>query len=169
MWIQVTFPSHFLPAFVLIDTWWNVNSHTPVPLPLLLCFNRYMVECEFLIQAGSVAAMKVLIDTWWNVNHNIINDQAQGYQHFNRYMVECECIWCGYKLIIAIRFNRYMVECEFHMIPLKASAVLGFNRYMVECEWWFVEVDWRWCRVLIDTWWNVNYDRLACRKEAFEF
>ena len=22
--------------------------------------------------------------------------------------------------------------------------------------------------VLIDTWWNVNYDRLACRKEAFE-
>ena len=33
------------------------------------CFNRYMVECEFLedkITADEIA--KVLIDTWWNVN-----------------------------------------------------------------------------------------------------
>ena len=32
------------------------------------CFNRYMVECEFGFNNGSIATFTVLIDTWWNVN-----------------------------------------------------------------------------------------------------
>ena len=48
------------------------------------------------------------------------------------------------------------------------DQTVGFNRYMVECESAKVELNFRLFRVLIDTWWNVNYDRLACRKEAFE-
>ena len=59
-----------VPKFVLIDTWWNVNSK---------CFasysggsdgfNRYMVECEFR--------------TYLKVG-------KKKYYSFNRYMVECE-------------------------------------------------------------------------------
>ena len=32
-------------------------------------FNRYMVECELLIQMMIVHYIWVLIDTWWNVNN----------------------------------------------------------------------------------------------------
>ena len=33
-------------------------------------FNRYMVECEYLIGGNLMGAGTVLIDTWWNVNEN---------------------------------------------------------------------------------------------------
>ena len=33
-----------------------------------LGFNRYMVECEFLIENVIFPSTVVLIDTWWNVN-----------------------------------------------------------------------------------------------------
>ncbi len=33
------------------------------------CFNRYMVECEYLMSVvTTVIEAIVLIDTWWNVN-----------------------------------------------------------------------------------------------------
>ena len=53
---------------VLIDTWWNVNNHTPALLP---------------------PSGQVLIDTWWNVNDTLraFTSASVG---FNRYMVECE-------------------------------------------------------------------------------
>ena len=55
-------------AFVLIDTWWNVNKLRDTPV---------------------LADRIVLIDTWWNVNYDVyeIEELATG---FNRYMVECE-------------------------------------------------------------------------------
>ena len=31
-------------------------------------FNRYMVECEFVIIVINSCMRRVLIDTWWNVN-----------------------------------------------------------------------------------------------------
>ena len=31
-------------------------------------FNRYMVECEYLIHDKDSNIFAVLIDTWWNVN-----------------------------------------------------------------------------------------------------
>ena len=31
-------------------------------------FNRYMVECEFIISNLDKDKRNVLIDTWWNVN-----------------------------------------------------------------------------------------------------
>ena len=31
-------------------------------------FNRYMVECEYVIKQGIIIFIVVLIDTWWNVN-----------------------------------------------------------------------------------------------------
>ena len=35
---------------VLIDTWWNVNTHfSKISFALSLSFNRYMVECEYSI------------------------------------------------------------------------------------------------------------------------
>ena len=35
--------------WVLIDTWWNVNyAAGNVSIVKAPCFNRYMVECEFL-------------------------------------------------------------------------------------------------------------------------
>ena len=37
----------YIPIFVLIDTWWNVNSVIVVfSFHFYYCFNRYMVECE---------------------------------------------------------------------------------------------------------------------------
>ena len=60
---------------VLIDTWWNVNSHS-------WCIVR-MVHL-------------VLIDTWWNVNFIYATIRKTDILRFNRYMVECEC--CQYLL-----------------------------------------------------------------------
>ena len=33
-------------GFVLIDTWWNVNSSAAEYSGTVACFNRYMVECK---------------------------------------------------------------------------------------------------------------------------
>ena len=33
-----------------------------------VCFNRYMVECEYIMAAAIEMRRRVLIDTWWNVN-----------------------------------------------------------------------------------------------------
>ena len=39
-----------LPEWVLIDTWWNVNSSERSRCKQdSVRFNRYMVECEFVI------------------------------------------------------------------------------------------------------------------------
>ena len=52
-------------------------------------FNRYMVECEYIITELASGFIQVLIDTWWNVN--IYNyDSNIRRTSFNRYMVECE-------------------------------------------------------------------------------
>ena len=78
-------------SFVLIDTWWNVNS----------CYS-------FQNQKDHT----VLIDTWWNVNKFFLHLSEFGLPSFNRYMVECEW-WKDYnKNRYRCRFNRYMVECE---------------------------------------------------------
>ena len=37
-------------------------------LPYPTCFNRYMVECEFIRKRMTAQIFLVLIDTWWNVN-----------------------------------------------------------------------------------------------------
>ena len=58
-----------VPALVLIDTWWNVNS-------------------EFTSWEGW--HKKVLIDTWWNVNYLSLHTVCPTRIRFNRYMVECE-------------------------------------------------------------------------------
>ena len=39
-------------------------------------FNRYMVECESLVEPFGDLIIFVLIDTWWNVN--TVNLQATG-------------------------------------------------------------------------------------------
>ena len=36
-----------------------------------MSFNRYMVECEYLMLFALMILIKVLIDTWWNVNHSM--------------------------------------------------------------------------------------------------
>ena len=59
----------FVPASVLIDTWWNVNQLAEGGvLKKGQGFNRYMVECEF---DTSMCAYEKSA-------------------RFNRYMVECE-------------------------------------------------------------------------------
>ena len=34
-------------------------------------FNRYMVECEYILKLESKRIITVLIDTWWNVNASL--------------------------------------------------------------------------------------------------
>ena len=50
-----------------------------------------------------------------------------------------------------------MVECEFATRNSRVASADGFNRYMVECEFGFGGIPVKASRVLIDTWWNVNY------------
>ena len=99
-------------------------------------FNRYMVECEYAKQKFGSNQIIVLIDTWWNVNilPLCVSSNVSG---FNRYMVECECF-------LYLQFN-----CCDH----------AFNRYMVECEYDKFASNWFAYIVLIDTWWNVNVFR----------
>ena len=53
-------------------------------------FNRYMVECEYILKLESKRIITVLIDTWWNVNYiQTICEDVTSFG-FNRYMVECE-------------------------------------------------------------------------------
>ena len=37
-------------------------------MQIFLRFNRYMVECEFVVLTNVARIGHVLIDTWWNVN-----------------------------------------------------------------------------------------------------
>ena len=55
-------------VIVLIDTWWNVNASPGVATVVVSGFNRYMVECEFIVQTVTIEII----------------------YSFNRYMVECE-------------------------------------------------------------------------------
>ena len=60
-------------------------------------------------------------------------------------------------LPVPLGFNRYMVECELFILTSHDVNIPSFNRYMVECECW-LDISMVLCvRVLIDTWWNVNY------------
>ena len=60
---------NIIANWVLIDTWWNVNS------------DKNILTNIFII---------VLIDTWWNVNMNKLCNYSLDGAGFNRYMVECE-------------------------------------------------------------------------------
>ena len=62
---------------VLIDTWWNVNIKLFVLNIVIKGFNRYMVECEFGFNNGSIAT----------------------FTRFNRYMVECESFCKGFNFL----------------------------------------------------------------------
>ena len=51
----------------------------------------------------------------------------------------------------------------------KIEQNIGFNRYMVECEYFNMDGDNSLMGVLIDTWWNVNSNKLGAGVEAVEF
>ena len=58
--------------YVLIDTWWNVNTEKKLSSLESIGFNRYMVECELIMFVLFRFCRYVLIDTWWNVNIRIL-------------------------------------------------------------------------------------------------
>ena len=123
-----------LPEWVLIDTWWNVNSPAYV---------------------RSVASTSVLIDTWWNVNLSIVSSSSttslvliDTWWNVNATGTDSNKNLSG--------FNRYMVECEYGTYYAGVPALRGFNRYMVECESRNGKKVYDSYYVLIDTWWNVN-------------
>ena len=145
----------------------------------MVCFNRYMVECEYgtyirrklkeiivlidtwwnvnnFMQVFNAYTSQVLIDTWWNVNINFSGKMAQMTTGFNRYMVECELKHREFLM----RRDKVLIDTWWNVNILTPQSFgeeqLSFNRYMVECEYrkftgyWFTYI------VLIDTWWNVN-------------
>ena len=70
-----------------------------------MCFNRYMVECEYQKNASIYTMTLVLIDTWWNVNSaSQIRPLTQ--EAFNRYMVECE----SYGVFNALIFLTVLID-----------------------------------------------------------
>ena len=50
-----------------------------------------------------------------------------------------------------------MVECESKLHLTEERPQKGFNRYMVECELIYHKLIFVLRKVLIDTWWNVNF------------
>ena len=119
--------------FVLIDTWWNVNTNVWFPPPHVSCFNRYMVECKYYHSPEQPLHLIVLIDTWWNVN-------SKEY----------------WSITIGTSFNRYMVECKFARLWWSRFSV----SVLIDTWWNVNEVRGQkggyYDKVLIDTWWNVN-------------
>ena len=61
-----------------------------------------------------------------------------------------------------------MVECEFTGTKELYKKGYRFNRYMVECELLSEFVNFYSNYVLIDTWWNVNTNKLGAGVEAVE-
>ena len=60
----------FVPASVLIDTWWNVNYcslHQGYNLRAVLIDTWWNVNKDHI--AYTIPVYPVLIDTWWNVNY----------------------------------------------------------------------------------------------------
>ena len=60
----------FVPASVLIDTWWNVNKdHIAYTIPVypVLIDTWWNVNKDHI--AYTIPVYPVLIDTWWNVNY----------------------------------------------------------------------------------------------------
>ena len=75
---------------VLIDTWWNVNTERPdinIFHAVVLIDTWWNVNVSSIKKALGTGA--VLIDTWWNVNWGLSWIQRMVFS-FNRYMVECE-------------------------------------------------------------------------------
>ena len=71
--------------------------------------------------------------------------------------------------VLMRRFNRYMVECEYLYFTNIVQIKFSFNRYMVECESTKEFVKVADISVLIDTWWNVNDERLTNRVYTLGF
>ncbi len=76
------------------------------------CFNRYMVECEYVDGNTNKSSVAVLIDTWWNVNLTNKLDSLK----LSRVLIDT---WWNvnfpsdlFNAMILSCFNRYMVECE---------------------------------------------------------
>ena len=90
--VNITYPLLVLTLFlVLIDTWWNVNKGTEEftavkELVLIDTWWNVNVTCG----KNSPLMETVLIDTWWNVNFLGIGSECYKAIGFNRYMVECE-------------------------------------------------------------------------------
>ena len=79
----------------------------------MICFNRYMVECEYFFITFIVAEKTVLIDTWWNVN-TVCRTHIE---HLKEVLIDT---WWNVNKTDDMKknssdycFNRYMVECEF--------------------------------------------------------
>ena len=108
----------------------------PLSSMLLNCprFNRYMVECEYGIQAYGGSPQ----------------------YRFNRYMVECECI----PVFIQPMNLQVLIDTWWNVnIPL-INLSFGENAVLID-TWWNVNISKRATTlllsyVLIDTWWNVN-------------
>ena len=77
--MNITLTASALP--VLIDTWWNVNSHTE---PLLPVSRTVLIDTWWNVNSFplwlSMFGVLVLIDTWWNVNKGMDKPVYQAYK-----------------------------------------------------------------------------------------
>ena len=76
-------------------------------------FNRYMVECEFNNSIAFTQPLPVLIDTWWNVNDVAKNVILISFQVLIDTWWNVNNNTDEQTVRVGKRFNRYMVECEF--------------------------------------------------------
>ena len=56
-----------------------------------------------------------------------------------------------------------------HLRPIEKQECYCFNRYMVECEFFYPHFLFSLVFVLIDTWWNVNTNKLGAGVDAVGF
>ena len=84
-------------------------------------------------------------------------------------MVECEFVFYNISVAAVYGFNRYMVECEYASFAFSNASFARFNRYMVECEYFYFTCRYRFTTVLIDTWWNVNFESTISFTDTSEF
>ena len=78
--------------YVLISTYWNVNTDFP----------EQPIELE-----------AVLISTYWNVNFFFKRRDDPWGKSFNLNLLECKYYWLNPRLYTAWSFNLNLLECKF--------------------------------------------------------
>ena len=124
------------------------------------------MECKYRTGSPGTFKFTVLIETYWNVNIIILAFISSGFR------VLIETYWnVNYRLLVRLwgwrlRLNRNILECKLARYTLAVNRRFSLNRNILECKCPLSKVMLSGSVVLIETYWNVNQDRLALVKDC---
>ena len=90
------------PVSVLIETLWNVKTHSRRSLRTAVGINRNIMECKGTDRAYTPVGYGVLIETLWNVKFGLFKVNLIADARINRNIMECKD-WLKSAFMPAIR------------------------------------------------------------------